>query len=679
MKNMTISRAANACGGKIYNSDGKALLGRVVIDSRTIENGDLFVAYKGERVDGHDYVQAACDKGAGCCLVERVVDVNVAQILVDNVQTALEAIAEELRKEIDIPIIGITGSVGKTSAKEMIWSVLSTKLNVHKTDKNLNNQIGVPMTMSRIAPEHEAAVVEMGISNFGDMTVLAKMVKPQIAVFTVIGHAHLEFLHDLEGVLKAKTEMLDYLDDDALVILNGDDEMLRKVNCRQRIVTFGLGENCDVRAENVRLNEQGESCCKIVCGERSFDVCIPAFGQHMIYAALEGAAVGMEMGLSDEEIIRGIAAYETVGRRAALVDTGYVTLLDDCYNANPDSVKSGIDSLCKMEGRKVCILGDMLELGENEGEMHFDCGKYAAEKNVSLVLCTGNISKELCRGAGEIAHWFESREALIEALPSLINKGDSILVKASRSMKFEEISEAVKKLFKPIVFLDADDTILDFHASEAVAIRKAFKLMGIEPTDALVSRYSEINKVMWQKLELGEITRRQVLLMRFEQLFEEIGFDFSADEAQQIYENELSQSAFYFEGAEETLEVLKKKYRLFVASNGLAKVQDGRFKIVDLCKHFEDVFISQRMGYNKPAVEFFDACFERIPMFSKEKCIMVGDSLSADIKGANNAGIKSCWINPNGLTERNGIKADYTIKALTELPAILEELFREED
>ena len=676
---MTISRACEACGGKIYNSEGSALLGKVVIDSRAIEEGDLFVAYKGERVDGHDYIQAAFDKGAACCLVERLVDVPVAQILVPDVQSALEAITREMRKDVTIPLVGITGSVGKTSAKEMIWSVLSTRMNVHKTDKNLNNQIGVPMTMSRIAPEHEAAVVEMGISDFGDMTVLAQMVKPQIAVFTVIGHAHLEFLHDLEGVLKAKTEMLDYLDDDALVILNGDDEMLRKVQCRQRIVSFGMGENCDVRAENIRLNENGESCCRIVCRERSFDVCIPAFGQHMIYAALEGAAVGIEMGLSDEEIISGIAAYETVGRRAALVNTGYVNLLDDCYNANPDSVKSGIDSLCKMDGRKVCILGDMLELGEKEGEMHFDCGKYAAERGVSLVLCTGPISKETCRGADHIAHWFESREALIEALPALIKKGDSILVKASRSMKFEEISEAVKKLFKPIVFLDADDTVLDFHASEAVAIRKAFEMMGIEPSDAVVKRYSEINRQMWKKLELGEITRQQVLEMRFEQLFEEIGFKYSAFDAQTIYENQLAQTAFYMKGAEEALEELKNKYRLFVASNGLAKVQDGRFAIVGLAQHFEDVFISQRMGHNKPALEFFEGCFKRIPMFSKDKCIMVGDSLSADIKGANNAGILSCWINPRGESGVDGIEVNYEIKDITQLPNLLEEIFREEE
>ena len=675
MKNITVSRAAMACGGKVYNMDKDNLLERVVIDSRAIEQGDLFVAYKGERVDGHDYVVTAHEKGAACSLVQRPVENGGTQIVVDDVQQALESIGRELRKEIGIPVIGITGSVGKTSAKEMICSVLSQRMNVHKTDKNLNNQIGVPMTMSRITDEHQAAVVEMGISGFGEMSILAQMVRPQIAVFTVIGHAHLEFLHDLQGVFKAKTEMLEYMDDDALVIVNGDDELLNDLSCRQRKLTFGMGAHCDVRAENVCLNERGESCCRIVYGDRYFDVIIPAFGEHMVYAALEGAAVGMEMGLSDEEIIRGIAAYETVGRRAALVNTGYVTLIDDCYNANPDSVKSGVDSLKKMPGRKVCILGDMLELGENEGQMHFECGKYAVDNGVSLVLCSGEISKELCRGAGEKGHWFESHSELIEALPGLIEKNDCILVKASRSMHFEEISEAVKKLHKPIVFLDADDTVLDFHACEAVAIRKAFGMMGIEATDALVERYSQINKKMWERLELGEITRQQVLELRFEELFKEIGFEYSGFEAQEIYENELAQTSFYMENAPEVLEELKKNYRLFIASNGLAKVQDGRFKAVGLEQYFEGIFISQRVGFNKPAKEFFDLSFEKIPMFCKDRCIMVGDSLSADIKGANNAGIKSCWFNPKGLVSKNGIKADYEISDLTQLPGLLEDIF----
>ncbi|MCI6487654.1 MAG: UDP-N-acetylmuramoyl-tripeptide--D-alanyl-D-alanine ligase, partial [Clostridiales bacterium] len=382
MRGMTISRAAAVCGGRICGEgDLGAELGSVVIDSRAVSAGDFFVAYKGERVDGHDYISAAFDRGAVCCLAQRVPEGETRPvILVPDVQTALEQICAEYRRDLRLPVIGITGSVGKTSAKEMISAVLSQRLNVLKTDKNLNNQIGVPMTISRIRPEHQAAVVEMGISGFGEMSVLARIARPDMAVFTLIGHAHLEFLHDLDGVLRAKTEMLDFMADDAPVLINGDDEKLRGLQCRQKKISFGLGENCDIRAENIRLGESGETFCDIVYGERRIPVEIRAYGRHMIYAALEGAAVGLLMGLSDGEIVRGVASFETVGRRAAVCDTGFITLIDDSYNANPDSVKCGIDSLMKMPGRHVCILGDMLELGEGSGEMHFDVGRYAGEK-----------------------------------------------------------------------------------------------------------------------------------------------------------------------------------------------------------------------------------------------------------------------------------------------------------
>ena len=322
MTGMTIAAAVKACGGKYIGSKPETTeLGRVVIDSRAIEPGDLFVAYKGEKVDGHDYIGAALDKGAACCLCERVPEGETrGAIVVNDVQTALEAIAAAYRDTLSLPIIGITGSVGKTSAKEMISAVLSSRYHVLKTDKNLNNQIGVPMTLSRITPEHDAAVVEMGISGFGEMHRLGKMVRPQIAVYTLIGHAHLEFLHDLDGVLRAKTEMLDEIANDACVIMNGDDEKLKNYHCRQRKVSFGFGEDCVVRAVNVVLMEE-QTECDIVCGERRFHVTIPAFGKHLVYAALEGAAVGMEMGLSDEEIARGIASFETVGRRAGAGST----------------------------------------------------------------------------------------------------------------------------------------------------------------------------------------------------------------------------------------------------------------------------------------------------------------------------------------------------------------------
>ena len=387
MKNMTLMRAARACGGRLCGSfDENTELGAVVIDSRAVQPGDLFVAYKGERVDGHDYIAAAFDRGAACCLASRIPEGESRPILlVEDVQRALELIAADYRAGLSLPLVGITGSVGKTSAKEMIAAVLEQRFRVLKTDKNLNNQIGVPMTVSRIAPEHQAAVVEMGISGFGEMRVLARIARPTIAVFTVIGHAHLEFLHDREGVFRAKTEMLEEMDEDAVVLVNGDDDLLQKLSCPQRVLRFGLGENCEIRAVDVRVNAEGQTDCTVTFEDRRIPVRIPAFGQHMVYAALEGAAVGLVLGLSDEEIASGVAAYETVGRRSAVTETGLLTLIDDCYNANPDSVKCGVDSLLQLPGRHVCILGDMLELGEQEREMHRDVGAYAAEKGVELL------------------------------------------------------------------------------------------------------------------------------------------------------------------------------------------------------------------------------------------------------------------------------------------------------
>ena len=448
MKNMTISRAAALCEGRVCGAlDEDKELRHVVIDSRAVQPGDLFVAYRGENADGHDYIGAAFSRGAACCLCERVPAGETRPlILVPSVQTALEAIAAAYRASLSLPVVGITGSVGKTSAKEMIAAVLQQRFSVLKTDGNLNNQIGVPMTLSRIEEGHEAAVVEMGISGFGEMTELAKMVRPTIGVFTVIGHAHLEFLHDLEGVFRAKTEMLSEMDANAAVVVNGDDPWLQRLNCAQKKYTVGLGESCGLRAVELRLDEQGFTRCRLVGCGRSIPVIIPAFGKHMVYAALEGAAVGILLGLSDGEIACGVASYETVGRRSAVTETGFVTLVDDCYNANPDSTRCAIDSLSRLPGRHICILGDMLELGENAAQMHFETGRYAREQGMDAVYTCGELGREIAAGAGESGRHFESRDALIAALPTLLRRGDRVLVKASRGMRFELIAEAVKSL-----------------------------------------------------------------------------------------------------------------------------------------------------------------------------------------------------------------------------------------
>ena len=255
MRTMTLKKAAECCGGKLVGCKDDTLgIRRAVIDSRAVEPGDLFVAYRGEKTDGHCFIQSALDKGAVCALAEYIPDgVEGPVLLVNDVQKALEKICATYRETLNIPVIGITGSVGKTTAKEMIASVLSQHYNTLKTEGNHNNQIGVPMTVSRIEAEHEAAVVEMGISGFGEMTELASVAKPTLAVFTVIGRAHLEFLHDLEGVFRAKTEMLDFLPEDGTVIANGDDALLKNIRCPQRVLLYGTGENCDVRADQIEL------------------------------------------------------------------------------------------------------------------------------------------------------------------------------------------------------------------------------------------------------------------------------------------------------------------------------------------------------------------------------------------------------------------------------------------
>ena len=448
MKDITVSKAAGLCSGRIIgNMAEDREIGRVIIDSRAVEPGDMFVAYRGEKVDGHDYIPAAFAKGAACCLAERAPETaDGPVILVEDVQKALEALARAYRETLNIPVIGITGSVGKTTAKEMVWWVLSQKLNVLKTEGNLNNQIGVPMTLSRIRPEHQAAVVEMGISGFGEMRELARMARPTIAVFTVIGHAHLEFLHDLEGVFRAKTEMLELMPEDGTVIVNGDDPWLKKINCRQRLIRCGLGEDCQLRAENISSLADGTTDFDIVYPDGRFRVHIPAHGRHLIYAAMEAAAVGMSLGLSNQEIARGIAAYKVMGRRGALWSGDKLTLVDDSYNANPDSMRCAIDSMRDMPGRHVCVLGDMLEMGPDAGQMHYELGKYAVENGMELLLCCGELGRETARGAGDRGVWFESREELAKALPRFINQGDTVLVKASRGMHLEEIADELKRL-----------------------------------------------------------------------------------------------------------------------------------------------------------------------------------------------------------------------------------------
>ena len=316
--------------------------------------------------------------------------------------------------------------------------MLAEKFNTLRTEGNLNNELGVPLTLFRIDDETEAAVVELGISDFGEMRRLGAMARPDIAVYTLIGRSHLNNLHDLDGVLKAKTELLDEMDGDALIVVNGDDAKLAALRPRQRMLTYGLEAHNDVHAENIDFSD-GVSF-DAVCGDRRITLHVPAFGRHLVSAALAATAVGIELGLSDGEIARGVAAYQPVGRRTSVIRTGGITIVDDCYNSNPDSANLAIDSASDLPGRLVCILGDMLNLGEDSENMHREVGEHALRR-AALLLTTGEASRVM--GGTH----FESRDALIASLGDYIRPGDVVLVKASHALEFEKITEALKAMF----------------------------------------------------------------------------------------------------------------------------------------------------------------------------------------------------------------------------------------
>jgi len=453
MTDFTIRDILAACGGRF--SGDPAILDRpvtaIVTDSRQVMPGCLFAAIPGEKVDGHDFIPAAMAAGALCCLCSREAGEGVNQIRVAETARALQPIAAAYRLRFSIPVIGVTGSVGKTTTKEMVASVLSQRFRTLKTQGNFNNELGVPLTLFRLSPEHEAAVVEMGISHFGEMERLAAMVRPDVALIANVGFAHLEFLEDRAGVLRAKTAILSASVPEAVLVVNGDDELLRDYPYPGEKITFGLEPDCDVRAENLQLMGMEGTRCELCIGARRIPAEIPAFGVHMVHAALAAAAVGTRLGLTDDEICAGIRAYQPVGRRSNAVDTGFCVLIDDCYNANPTSLSSALSSLALLPGRKVCILGDMKELGPASPELHREMGALCARLGVELLITCGEQAAFFGQGAKQEEHapavWhFPDREEVIAVLPHLLQKGDAVLVKASNSMGFDKISEAVKAL-----------------------------------------------------------------------------------------------------------------------------------------------------------------------------------------------------------------------------------------
>lgn len=467
MKHLTLHNIAKACGGTLYG--GEAVEDReitcAVIDSRKLASGGLFFAAGGEKVDGHRFIGQVFLQGAACVVTEKTPeqvekehgvapDAWGPYILVENTFEALKSTAAYYRSLLSIPVVGITGSVGKTSTKEFIAGVLSQKYRVLKTEGNFNNEIGLPLTLLSIRQEHEAAVVEMGISDFGEMSRLGAMARPDICVITNIGQCHLENLHNREGIFKAKTEIFDYLQEDGEVCLNGEDDLLSTVGSvnGKAVHYFGISEGQGFETYATDIENRGlfGSSANMHINGAAYLVEIPLPGQHMVINAMAAAQVGKLLNLTPEEIQAGIKSVMPVGGRSNILRLSDKTVIDDCYNANPVSMKAAIDLLATALERKVAILGDMFELGERSDAMHGEVGAYAVDQGIDVIICVGENARFMYDAAlekydsSQDIRYFADREELLESLPGLVMPGDTILVKASHGMGFDKVVEALK-------------------------------------------------------------------------------------------------------------------------------------------------------------------------------------------------------------------------------------------
>lgn len=449
MRHFTLKQFADACRGTYYGPEellNKEIQG-VVIDSRLVQEDYLFVATAGERVDGHRFIPDVYAKGAICAVSQQELTHPAGPyILVEDTFQALKDGAESYRQTFDIPVIGITGSVGKTSTKEMIASVLSQKYNILKTPGNFNNEIGLPLTIFMLDECHEAAVLEMGMNHFGEMHRLSKIARPTHCVFTNIGVAHLEFLGSRDGILKAKTEMFDYASEDAKVFVNGDDDKL--ITLKDKALTFGLNSSNQVYADRIEnLGLDGIHCC-IHADGHEIAATVPLPGMHMVYNAMAGACVGLALGLTPEQVKAGIESLKPLSGRSNILHTDHYTLLDDCYNANPVSMCAMLDVLDYAITRKVAILGDMGELGAEEKAMHASVGMHLKDLHIDMVITIGTLSEAIHQAAQEAAPWtkclhFADKDSFLAKAHEILKDGDSVLIKASHSMEFEHIIKAL--------------------------------------------------------------------------------------------------------------------------------------------------------------------------------------------------------------------------------------------
>ena len=455
----TVKDVLGAVKGKLLSGNPEEILTGISTDTRKIKNGELFVAIKGGNFDGHSFILDAVAKGAGGVLVQEggITNANfklpdVSFISVNDSIRALGDIGNFHRSRFNIPIIGITGSNGKTTTKEMLSAILSKKFNTLKSFGTENNNIGVPLTLMRLNGEHKIAVLEMGTNHLGEIRRLSEIARPTAIIITNIGPSHLEYLEDVDTVLKAKLEALEYMDKDGKIILNADDDCLRTISSTPKTVWFGFDKEADFYADKINLEPDGINFR--LNGE--WDISLGVLGRQNVHNALAAIACAWDFGVAIDDIKDALKEFKVPNMRMEVKRFGDIKIINDTYNANPQSMKQAIEALRDMvtEGRKVLVAGDMLELGTFSGRLHHLVEKQAAESGIDLIVAVGKLAEHVAEGAQEagmsqrkIKLCAVTKEAC-EKMGSFIKKGDTILVKGSRAMKMEGIVNELELQFK---------------------------------------------------------------------------------------------------------------------------------------------------------------------------------------------------------------------------------------
>jgi UDP-N-acetylmuramoyl-tripeptide--D-alanyl-D-alanine ligase len=439
-------------GGRLEAAED-IVIKQVSIDTRTLQKDSLFVALKGECSDGHDFIEQAILNGASLVLASegKPVPKGCPAVIVPDTLEALGKLAEEYRKMFRIPVVAVTGSVGKTSTKEMIAAILSARYNVHKSKGNFNNEIGLPLSVLELDEDHDVAVFEMGMRGFDQISLLSKIVKPDIAVITNIGISHIEMLGSRQNILKAKLEILDGLSDEGVVILNGDDELLSGLNglLRFKTLLYGIDENQDIWAYDLSSKGEEGVVFHVRTGKSDMELFIPAPGIHNVQNALAGIAVAECLNMSEKEIKEGLSCYTGEQMRLCISEKEGIKIINDTYNAAPSSVKAAIDVLCDISShrRRWVILGDMLELGEWAEEAHKKIGRLVSKLGIEYMVGIGSLAKWYIEGANEdpasrtITQLFSSAAEAKPYIKALIQKGDVLLIKGSRMMKLDVLAK----------------------------------------------------------------------------------------------------------------------------------------------------------------------------------------------------------------------------------------------